>query len=288
MAGSDPGQSPVDLFRGRTLLIATMHGKEGVIAPLLERELGVRCVTPQGYDTDRFGSFSGEVKRQDSALNTARAKALGALAQTGGTLAVASEGSFGPHPSYFILPADEETVCLVDTENDLFIQGWHLTEKTNFASRPIASPDDLAEFCAQVGFPDHGVILQASDRGIQPFKDGSSLEELCSRAAAWLEMGIAVTAETDMRAMKNPTRLAAIEAAVKDLVRNIRSACPECQLPGFSVSDIIRGVPCAQCGMPTRSVRAHLLECPKCRHQATREVPRRAYEDPMYCDFCNP
>ena len=94
MAGHDPGRPPVDFFRGRTLLIATMHGKEEVIAPLLERELGVRCVTPRGYDTDRFGSFSGEVKRPDTALNTARAKALGALAQEGGTLAVASEGSF--------------------------------------------------------------------------------------------------------------------------------------------------------------------------------------------------
>ena len=289
MAGCDPGQFPVvDLFRGRTLVIGTMHGKEAVIAPLLERELGVRCVTPRGYDTDRFGSFSGEVKRCDTALNTARAKALGALAKTGHTLAVASEGSFGPHPSVFILPADEETVCLVDTANDLFIQGWHLTEKTNFASRPIASPDDLGEFCETVGFPDHGVILLASAPGALPFKDGSSLEKLHSQAAIWLRMGFAVTAETDMRAMRNPTRLAAIEAATKDLISNIRSACPACHLPGFSVSDVIRGVPCAQCGLPTRSVRAHQLECPKCRHRATREIPGRAFEDPMYCDFCNP
>lgn len=289
MAGSDPGQFPVvDLFRGRTLVIGTMHGKEAVIAPLLERELGVRCVTPRGYDTDWFGSFSGEVKRCDTALNTARAKALGALAQTGHTLAVASEGSFGPHPSVFILPANEETVCLVDTANDLFISGWHLTEKTNFASRAIATPEDLWEFCAQAGFPDHGVILQASAHGLKPFKDSRSLEELQQKAAEWLAAGIAVTAETDMRAMRNPTRLAAIEAATTDLVGNIRSACPACHLPGFSVTDVIRGVPCAQCGMPTRSVRAHLLECPKCRHQATREVPHGGFEDPMYCDFCNP
>jgi hypothetical protein len=265
-----------------------MHGKEEVIAPLLERELGVRCVTPRGYDTDRFGSFSGEVKRQDTALNTARAKALGALAQEGGTLAVASEGSFGPHPSYFILPADEEFVCLVDAEHDLFITGWHLTEKTNFASRAIACVEDLEAFCAQVGYPQHRVILQAAGRGTRAFKEYASHEELLRKAADWLGKGVALTAETDMRAMNNPTRLAAIEAATTDLVGNILSGCPKCRLPGFSVSDVIRGVPCGQCGFPTRSVRAHLLECRKCGHQATREVAHKTFEDPAHCDLCNP
>jgi hypothetical protein len=265
-----------------------MHGKEGVIAPILERELGVRCATLPGYDTDRFGSFTGEVKRHDTPLNTARTKALEALAQTGGTLAVASEGSFGPHPSYFIVPADEEIVCLVDTANDLVISGWHLTEQTNFASRAIASREALSEFCEQVGYPGHGVILQAANTDIPPFKDGSSLEELWQKAGQWLKTGIAVTAETDMRAMNNPTRQVAIAAATRDLVKNLLSACPACHMPGFSVAEVIRGVPCGQCGFPTRSVRAHLLECRKCGHQVTREVPGKAFEDPMYCDFCNP
>lgn len=288
MAGAYPGPSPVDLFRGRTLLIATMHGKQQVIAPILERELGVQCITPRGYDTDRFGSFSGEVKRRDTSLNTARDKALGALAHSGGTLAVASEGSFGPHPSYFILPADEETVCLVDTKYDLFITGWHLTEKTNFASRAITSLHDLEAFCAEAGYPQHRIILQAPGTGLPPFKEYATHEALRQKTAEWLGQGISLSAETDMRAMNNPTRLAAIGAATRDLVRNILSACPACDLPGFSVSEVIRGVPCGRCGFPTRSVRAHRLTCRKCGHRATREVSERPVEDPMYCDLCNP
>ena len=31
------------MFKGRNLLIATKHEKEKVIAPILEKELGVKC-----------------------------------------------------------------------------------------------------------------------------------------------------------------------------------------------------------------------------------------------------
>ena len=57
----NPGAQP---FAGRRLCIATMHHKERVLRPLLERSLGVVCVVPpRGFDTDRFGSFSGTVAR---------------------------------------------------------------------------------------------------------------------------------------------------------------------------------------------------------------------------------
>jgi hypothetical protein len=69
------------MFEGRRLLIATKHQKEQVIAPILEEGLGVQCIVPENYDSDIFGTFSGEIDRKDTALETVRAKCLMAMEQ---------------------------------------------------------------------------------------------------------------------------------------------------------------------------------------------------------------
>ena len=53
-----------NFFHGRDLLIATMHGKEKVIAPIFEEKLGVRTNTTQELNTDLFGTFCGEKKEK--------------------------------------------------------------------------------------------------------------------------------------------------------------------------------------------------------------------------------
>ena len=45
---------------GRRAVLATMHGKEEVIVPALA-PLGLALSVCPGLDTDRFGTFSGEV-----------------------------------------------------------------------------------------------------------------------------------------------------------------------------------------------------------------------------------
>ena len=50
-----------EYVRGRTAVPGTKHGKEQVIAPLLDEHLGVRVVVPDGFDTDRFGTFTSDV-----------------------------------------------------------------------------------------------------------------------------------------------------------------------------------------------------------------------------------
>jgi len=42
--------------------LGTMHGKAAAIAPPLAR-LGIALVVPEGLDTNRFGTFTGEVPR---------------------------------------------------------------------------------------------------------------------------------------------------------------------------------------------------------------------------------
>lgn len=96
------------MFEGRSLIIATKHRKETVIAPSLEGALGVICRVAEDFDIDILGTFTGEVERKDNPVTTARNKCLMAMEKTNCDLGVASEGSFGPHPAMFFVYADDE------------------------------------------------------------------------------------------------------------------------------------------------------------------------------------
>ena len=56
------------MFNERKLLIATKHGKEKVIAPIIEKALSVSCHTANNFDTDLLGTFTGEVERTQDPL----------------------------------------------------------------------------------------------------------------------------------------------------------------------------------------------------------------------------
>jgi len=282
--------SDYDLFKGRNLIIATMHKKEDVIAPILEKELEVFCKTISNLNTDNFGAFSGEIERKDTPMATVRAKALAALEYSTETLVVASEGSFGPHPASPFISANEELVILIDTINDLEIRGWNFTTETNFNFQEIKNSDELIEFANRCGFPEHNVILKTKDKfekqGI--WKNFKSKKELKTIGIKLLSENKSLSIETDMRAMHNPTRLRAIEKAVLDLVKNVKSLCPSCNAPGFSISEAIKGLKCSLCNLPTKSVKAYIYKCKKCDYSCERIKENVIAEDPMYCDFCNP
>ncbi|MBL7537713.1 hypothetical protein INQ15_25330, partial [Escherichia coli] len=68
-----------------------------------------------GIDTDRFGTFSRDVERTGSQLDAARAKIAAAFAEApDAQFALASEGSFGPHPYIPFAPLAREIVVLAD------------------------------------------------------------------------------------------------------------------------------------------------------------------------------
>ena len=106
------------LFTNRVAVLATMHQKELVMAPILE-ELGLKVIVPANFNTDTFGTFTREVKRPGTQIEAARIKAQKVLEITGETIAVASEGSFAPHPSLPYISSNREIVLLIDKENDL-------------------------------------------------------------------------------------------------------------------------------------------------------------------------
>lgn len=96
-------------------------------------------------------------------------------------------------------------------------------------------------------------------------------------------------AETDMRAMFNPTRMKVIEKAAQKLAAKINTLCPQCKTPGFDVTDVRQGLPCEYCNFPTRSTLSHIYSCKKCSYKNEVNYPHgKLTEEPMFCDLCNP
>lgn len=276
-------------WEGRPLAIATMHHKEKVIAPLLREGLGVQPCVPPTLNTDQFGTFTREIARRQTPLATARLKCQEAMRLANTDLAVASEGSFGQHPVLFFSPADEEIVLLIDRKNQLEIVGHALSTTTNFAAQEVKTEKELFAFADKIGFPEHALVLRPSEKDLRPIFKGITSHELLLQAFHELKgpFGSAF-AETDMRAMYNPTRMQVIREATQDLVRKAIRECPACGTPGYSIRESESGLPCAQCGQATQSVKAYIYQCAKCSHQQTIPVQDKSKEDPVYCDFCNP
>lgn len=278
------------LFEGRTLVIATKHHKEKVIAPILEKELGVICMVPENFDTDVFGTFTGEVERKSDALETARRKCLSAMEITGCDLVVASEGSFGPHPTIFFMHADDEVLVLIDQKLQLEIIVRFLTTETNFQGSEIKSKQDLIHFANGIKFPTHALIMKKAKDDVSAVRKGlSTWEDLNEAFNYFMQQFQCAYVETDMRAMHNPIRMQFIEKVTEKLVEKVKSTCPQCQRPGFSISIIKEGLPCDYCGFPTRSPKSFVYHCEKCAFEHEILFPEnKKVENPMFCNFCNP
>lgn len=280
-------------IEGKTAVLATMHGKERVIQPLLEAELGLRVRLLQGFDTDRFGTFSREIPRAGSQLDAARAKIAAAFEHDSqAAVGIASEGSFGPHPYIPFAALGREIVVLIDRESGLELVGHHADPSPSFAHQTVTDAAAATAFAERVGFPGQGVIVIGTAGG-EPAPDrflSKTIETAAGLAAAVTEaVSICGAAhiETDMRAHRNPRRMGAIEQAALDLVRRYRSPCPACARPGFAVTERLAGLPCAWCGEPTNAVRVEVMLCAGCGHRVERPVEAVA-ADPGVCNRCNP
>ena len=112
------------LYSGERAILASMHAKERAIAPLVRRFLGLDLHVVAGLDTDAFGTFTRTVTRTGSARDAARAKIDAAFAlQPDAAIALASEGSFGPHPALPFAPLARELVLLVDRRTGVELVG---------------------------------------------------------------------------------------------------------------------------------------------------------------------
>ncbi len=278
------------MFQGRKLLIATKHKKEEVISPLFRKHLHVDCFVAEEFDTDSLGTFSGEVERKSNAIETLRQKCSLATKHTDFDMVVASEGSFGAHPTLFFAPADDELVMFKDFKHDLEITARHLSVETNFDGMLIETIVDLKKFAQKVNFPSHGIILKSSkDHPEIILKDIETYSELQENFKVLKKKYPTVYAETDMRAHRNPSRMVVIKEAIEKLIEKINTLCPSCQTPGFEVKQVNSGLPCELCGFKTKSTLSHTYGCAKCDYKEEKFYPfDKKNENPMYCDNCNP
>ncbi len=289
-AGRGDQGNPID-FCDRIAVIATMHRKEFAIAPILQASLGVRVTVAQDFDSDLFGTFTRDIERPANQVETAKLKAEKALELVAADLAIASEGSFFPHPMLGI-PYNREIVLLLDQKHNFTVYGEFLSADTNFRHREISSYEQAYDFALKVGFPDHAIVLMqdAKTSAKESIYKGITSEDLLKESVhELLKQSPLIHIETDMRSLYNPTRMSNIAKATEDLVRKLQQFCPNCNFVDFDVMDKIKGLPCELCGLPTQVTRAHVYRCDRCQFQQEVLFPDEVQTaDPMYCSYCNP
>lgn len=285
VTGAATGYLPY--FAGRRLAIATMHAKDIVIAPKVASALRVLPFTPPGVDTDQFGSFSGERPRELDAVSTARQKCEVAMELAGVDVAIASEGSFGT--LYMGIPVNEEIVMLVDRKHGLEVIGRKMSHRTNFSARLCHTENELITFAKAAGFPSHALILRDHAHSVEKLYKGiTDHDDLLQKFKLLMVAYGHAYVETDMRAQHNPTRMEMISNATDALLSSVMSCCHRCQTPGFGITGVRPGLACRECGKPTRGVSSYVRSCQKCGFDIEELKGETEYEEPMFCDYCNP
>lgn len=279
------------LLKGRVSALLTKHKKEQVIKPALETATGCRVEVLSNYDTDIFGTFTGDIDRPGTQLETARLKARRSMEISGFDIGLSSEGSFGPHPLIPFVPLNIEYVMLIDDRENLQIWGEWSGIDTNYSRETVDSLVKAEKFAALVGFPQHQLVVKpASGQPTDLIKGIFEYDEL-TRAFNWaisLSPERKAIVETDMRAHANPTRMANILKATQNLIAKLNSACPECNTPGFWLTERRAGLPCEWCETPTNEIMAEIYSCARCGKKEERMYPKGKKASAGRCPVCNP
>lgn len=277
-------------FINKKVLLITKHKKERVIQPLMEKETGCIIVCDKNIDTDQYGTFVRDIPRVLTQTDAAREKIIAGLECSGYNMGIASEGSFGSHP-YFPIPWNNEVVMLYDIESGLEVKGVYAGPDTNFAHFYASNYEDAVIFAEKIGFPEHHLILRPDDEySKEIFKDIDSWEmlEYIFDLSKEKSTGNMVFMETDMRAQGNPTRMANIEKATKDLIEKLKMRCPCCGAPGFLSVENIPGLECELCGTKTKLIEKSIYSCHRCKHMLEKKRVDMDKAPATYCDYCNP
>ena len=277
-------------YRGQEVALLTQHGKEQVIASVLDPAVGCRVKRVDGYDTDLLGTFTRDIPRAGSQLEAARTKARLGMKLAGLPLGLASEGTFGADPMIGMFPWNTEVLIWIDDVQGLEVVGT-AQGNANYAHLLTADWTVAEAFARQWGFPEHQLVVRPESEEDPRIRKGiaswADLEIGFARAHQESSNGL-VFLETDVRAHANPTRLENIRRAAEDLASKLCSSCPECGAPGFWRVERVTGLPCEWCGAPTEEPQADVLGCVKCTHRATHKRSDRTTADPARCDYCNP
>ncbi|MDI9819812.1 hypothetical protein QM427_11695 [Tatlockia sp. PL877] len=146
-------------YKNQPVLLASKHKKEQAISGVFFNKLGCN-IHVEAFDTDQFGTFTGEIPRPLPSYETCILKAKKAGDAFGYQYSIASEGSFGPYPGLPFVAADHEIMVFLDRKNNWLIAEQLTTMKTNYNTLVINEETDITGFLEQVKFPSHELTLQ--------------------------------------------------------------------------------------------------------------------------------
>jgi hypothetical protein len=278
--------SPADTpYRGTTIAVGTRHGKQHQFALAFRSLLGAQLLTPPDLDTDRFGTFTGEVARRGAATGAARGKARLAMEITGLPYGLASEASYGVLPGGWF--GHEEIVMFCDEVLGIeVVEGYRSTSVPSTGHR-VARPADLPDQLL-AGLPQQALTVRPCGPVAGVAKGVSDTDTLATAIAAAVAAspdGLALV-EPDLRAHHNPGRRRVLRRLAASLARRLATGCPVCGCPGFGRVSSETGLPCRLCDTPTALVCNEIHACASCSHQLRR--PTSAAADPAMCPTCNP
>ncbi|MDF1828293.1 MAG: hypothetical protein P1U39_08455 [Legionellaceae bacterium] len=275
-------------YKNQRVLLASKHEKEKAIADVFLNQLECHvCV--EDFDTDQFGTFTGEVERPLTPYETCLLKAKHAGEQFGYHLSVASEGSFGPHPSAPFVPSAHEIMVFIDKRHGWVIAEQLVTQKTNYAMTAIDASTQFDGFLKRVDFPRHALVLQTKSNNAIIAKGIQTSSHLSDALKQGFQVESDLLLSTDMRAMMNPTRMSVLSELADKLAARIGHLCPQCKTPGFGFKSTKGKLPCTICGLLSALHEKEVWGCIQCEYNEAR--PRHdglTRADPGYCDNCNP
>ncbi len=265
--------------------LVTHHHKGETIGPVLASWGWV--LETIDADTDRLGTFSGDVARPADPVETARRKARLGRDRTDAPWFVASEGAVSA--GLLGLARDVEWVVAVPRDGEGVVVG-------------VAQSLDVAAFSLEVGpgTPDHEIAERVS-AGLEgghhlialrhdhrePSRGALASVEDVVRACAGLGVESARRVQTDYRAHLCPSRRPVIAAAAADLAVRWATPCPHCGRGGFGPGGPLSGRPCASCGTPTAEPLGRWWVCPWCARREAR-VDNPSPVSAAACPVCNP
>jgi hypothetical protein len=273
-------------YDGRKACLATLHEKLELIAPAMDSNLGLKVFAVE-IDTDRFGTFTGEIERPMNMHETALLKARAGMTAVDSRIGFASEGSIGS-TEFFPLISNVEIVAFVDEQ-----EGFQLSEtavsfdilahRWSVDGGPVLDKD--LEFA---GFPEHGLIVRPEHAPTPVFKGIHRRDGLETAIAACISTGSErAVIESDFRANHCPSRRPTIRRAAERLAQRLATVCPACDCPGWGPVDDVKGRKCAECRWPTSERLAFVMGCCRCELRRTGPITTEP-ADPSRCPRCNP
>ena len=272
-------------------VVTTKHFKTPLFENEYSRALNWKLQTAD-LDTDALGTFSGEIERTGSPLETAVKKARMGIEETGIPFGLASEGSVSNDPFVQLLISDIETVVFVDNARDLVISESYRSFEIVALQKEVDTNTDLGEFLMRVDFPNHALIAKIKSpngkvTAIKGITDDAHLRRAITELAE-KSPNKKVTLEPDLRAHFSPTRQVNIKNAAELLLKRISQLCPSCQTPGFGKITYEKGLNCSDCGtLNPEAIKSEVLNCISCPYAEAGKL-LAANLEPRFCPVCNP